>query len=274
MKANIIIISRWIGELGNNLEQIAASILWAKCVNGKSILNFPNFNNYEDFLNIENELFFNKEYDYEVKEFDLIDWVSNCYYTPILNYINKNYENLIIDNIANIFRENIKSMLKFNNLNNKFNIDKNVLTIHLRGGDILNGTHSLYQQANVSWQFYKNILETRQYKKIIICKEDKLNIFYEKILSFCLEENIQVDDEQRTICEDYCILMNSSNILVSGFSTFSLTASYMNEKLNNFYYPAIAPRDQSYKEKIRLKILDKTQCKLNIYDEKNSLVII
>lgn len=272
MPENKIIISRWIGEFGNNLEQIASSICFAKCICGITEIYFPNYSNYTDLLNLNYKLILSKEYDYSIKEFDLIDWITNCYYTPALNYVGCDYKNLIVNEMANIFKNNIKPMLNFNILKNKFDINENTLTIHLRGGDILNLTHPLYQQSNVSWEFYKKILERKKYKKVIICKQDNLNPFYKEILKFCLEKNIEVDDKDRSFSECYYILAHSFNILVSGFSTFSLTASYMNENLNNFYYPLLAPKDQSHKEKFRLKILKKTQCKLNLYNKENSLV--
>lgn len=272
MSENKIVISRWVGEFGNNLEQIASSICFAKCISGITEIYYPNYSNYSDFLNLNYKLILGKEYDFSIKEFDLVDWTTNCYYTPVLNYVDYDYKNLIVNEMANIFKKNIKPMLNFDILENNLDINENTLTIHLRGGDILNLTHPLYQQSNVSCEFYQKILESKKYKKVIICKQDTLNPFYKKILKFCLEKNIEVDDKNRSFSEDYYILAHSFNILVSGFSTFSLTASYMNENLNNFYYPLLAPEDQSHKEKIRLKILEKTKCKLNLYNKKNSLV--
>lgn len=259
---NKIYISGWSGRFGNNLEQIASSVLFAKCVDGTTEVSMPNSNNYSHLLSTENNFFIDKEYDYNVVEFFDIDWNTNCYYTPALNYINEDYKSLIIENASNIFRKYIRPILKFEDKNN--DISKDTLTIHLRGGDILDNTHSLYKQNFVNWEFYESVIQ--KYKNVIVCREDDKNPFYQRIVNFCLEKNIKIFNEKRDISEDYYILLNSYNILLSGFSTFSLTASYMNEKLNNFYYPKIVTDCQVHKENFRLKILSKTQCKMHFYD--------
>ena len=40
---NKIILSEWYGFFGNNLEQIAGAILFAKCSDGETQLVFPNY---------------------------------------------------------------------------------------------------------------------------------------------------------------------------------------------------------------------------------------
>ena len=260
---NKIKISKWVGRFGNNLEQIASCILLSKCIDGLTEIDVPTINNYNGFLNTNTKFIFNKEYEYSVKNFDLIDWTTNCYYTPALKYVDEEYKSLIVDKFLDIFRIHIRPLLL--TTSKKYNISKNTLTVHLRGGDVINSDSPLYQQRNLKWDFYENILENSSYTKLIICRDDDSNPLYKKIIDYCRCKDLELDNMKRNIAEDFFILMNSTNILNSGFSTFSFTSSYMNEKLNNFYYPLISSADQVHKEKIRLKILDKGKCNLNIF---------
>ena len=259
---NKIKISRWSGRFGNNLEQIASCILLSKCIDGLTEIDVPTTNNYSEFLNTNTNFIFNKEYDYSVKKFDLIDWTTNCYYTSAIKYVDEEYKSLIVDKFLDIFRTHIRPLLLIDSKKN--NISKDTLTIHLRGGDIISSNHPLYQQKNLKWNFFENIIENSSYNKIIICRDDDSNPLYKKIIDYCRREDIELDNMKRGIAEDFSILMNSTNIVNSGFSTFSITSAYMNENLNNFYYPSISSTDQVHKEKIRLKVLDKGQCNLTI----------
>ena len=259
---NNIKISKWVGRFGNNLEQIASCILLSKCIDGMTKIDIPIHNNYSKFLNTNTKFLFSKEYDYSVKKFDLIDWTTNCYYTPALRYVDEEYKSLIVDKFLDIFRLHIKPLLLTDSKKNNFS--KDTISIHLRGGDIINSNSLLYQQRNLKWDFCKNILENNNYTKLIVCRDDDSNPLYEKIIDYCKYEGIELDNVKRSMAEDFCILMNSTNILSTGFSTFSFTSAYMNENLNNFYYALIPSNNQAHKEKIRLKVLEKGQCNLKI----------
>jgi hypothetical protein len=267
---NKIFISRWIGQFGNNLEQIAASIVFAKCIDGNTKLDIPSQNLYENLLNTKKELYFDKEYVYDVKDFESIDWLTNSYYSPASLYVKDDYKDFLIDKILDVFRNEIKSMINIFHFEVVDSINEKTLTVHLRGGDIIRDVHPLYKQKIVPWEFYSNIIDSEKYDKVIICREDDLNPFYNKIVEHCKFKGMQIDDRKRNLIEDYYILLNSHNLLVSGFSTFSLTSSYINKKLKNFYYPMFSKEFES--EYMRLKVLDTTDCDLHLYDKNNSLV--
>lgn len=267
---NKIFISRWIGRFGNNLEQIAASIVLAKCIDGNTKLDIPSQNFYGNLLNTNKQLYFEKEYDYDVKDFDSIDWLTNCYYSPASLYVKDDYKDFLIDKILKVFRNEISSMINIFHFDVIDYINEKTLTVHLRGGDIIGSVHPLYKQKFVSWEFYRNIIDSGRYDKLIICREDNLNPFYGKIVEYCKFKGIEVDNRKRNLVEDYYILLNSYSVLVSGFSTFSLTSSYINKKLKNFYYPLLSKEFE--RECMRLKVLNLTDCDLHLYDKNNSLV--
>jgi hypothetical protein len=286
---NKIVLSEWYGFFGNNLEQIAGAILFAKCSDGETQLVFPNYKptlapkvslpgsgRYGDTLKIEwfknNSLYFNKKYDYNVKNFLSLVWNKNCYLTPASGHVNSDYENIVTNNLIEVYRKDIKPLILNSNISNvslfskklsKYKINENTLTIHLRGNDVIKIDHPLYQQKNVPWSYYKNILESNNYERIILCKDDSSNPNYNQIIDFCKSNNVEVYDNQRSLSEDFFILLNSYNILSSGYSSFSFTSGYMNDKLINFYYPI--SKSPSPKETIRLNCLETSQSKVYKY---------
>lgn len=285
---NKIVIPEWYGRFGNNLEQIGGAILFAKCSDGETQLVFPNGQfhlDLHDTLKIEwfknNSLHFDKKYDYNVKNFSSLIWKNNDYLASSSGYVNSDYENIVTNNLIEVFRKDIKPLILNTNISNislfskelsKYKINENTLTIHLRGSDIVKINHPLYQQKNVPWSYYKNILESNNYERIILCKDGSsilntkypdANPNYNHIIDFCKSNNIEIYDDKRSLSEDFFILLNSYNILSSGFSSFSFTSGYMNDKLINFYYPI--SKSPLPKETIRLNCLETSQVKVYKY---------
>lgn len=245
----------WYGYFGNNLQQLAGSIFYAKCCEGTTIINTRNQchdSNYELMNQIDPQLVVEKEFDIEVKTASPLHWGTNHYYGHIFEYIDySKYSKFLESNIIKVYRNEI-----YNIINKVFNFDmfskeqwdlENSLVIHLRSGDVIEeNPHPSYIQS--PWTYFKKILEKVNPKKVILCTGNQgtrvlnssqltLNPCYDKIISFCNEHGIEVDSQIRTQQEDVYILSHAKNIVVGGISSFSAICIYMNKENPSVYYP-------------------------------------
>lgn len=245
----------WYGYLGNNIQQLAGSIFYAKCCEGDTIINPRNhchISHYNLINQVDPQIIVEKEYDIDVKVAKSLYWNTNSYYNHILDYIEydkyyKFLENNIIKTYRNIIYEIISKSFNFSAINiDQWDLE-NSLVIHLRSGDIIGqNAHTYYIQS--PWTYFKKILEKVNPKKVILCTGNQeteildknkfsINPCYDKIVSFCNENGIIVDCKIRTQQEDVYILSNAKKIVVGGISSFSAVCIYMNKKNPSVYYP-------------------------------------
>ena len=224
---NTININQWYGLFGNNLMQLAGSIFYAKCCEGKTSIYLPKNN----FFNADSKIEVEKEFDYEVKIPTNLQWTSHNYYNSISNYINfDDYSKFLKKNIISVYKKEIYSIL-----DRSFNFDQykhldldDTLSIHFRSGDAIGQSpHPAYVQS--PWSYFEKILKKTNPKKVIICtgfgyQNTNINPCYNKIIEFCSKNNIEVDSRLKSLSEDVYILSHSKKVVIGGVSTFSLTS--------------------------------------------------
>lgn len=247
---NSINISHWYGLFGNNLMQLAGSIFYAKCCEGKTLIYLPKNN----FFNVDSKIEVEKEFDYEVKIPTNLQWTSHNYYNSISNYINfDDYSKFLKKNIISVYKKEIYSIL-----DRSFNFDQykhldldDTLSIHFRSGDAIGQSpHPAYVQS--PWSYFEKILKKTNPKKVIICTgfgyhNTNINPCYNKIIEFCSKNNIEVDSRLKSLSEDVYILSHSKKVVIGGVSTFSLTSCYINNNCSDIYYPSFFNVDDEFK---------------------------
>jgi hypothetical protein len=111
---------------------------------------------------------------------------------------------------------------------------KDVLVIHLRGGDALDEwAQDRWRPSPPEYDFYKDAIEKSNLYKIMIVttppENGKKHPLVDKIRT-----DYDADVQCGSIIEDYSILINCTNLILD-FSTFGYTAALMNTNLDQVF---------------------------------------
>jgi len=212
-----ITIDRWYGRLGNNIQQIALTILYAQQHGRRAIIpehpqikaiHFGNKKFWSDRLKNKNRFFFFTATEQEVIDVEL------------------SYE-YICENIQKVALTYITPHFKFK-IDEPF--DQDVLVIHLRGGDIFDPTgdiHPDYVQNPLS--YYQTLI--RHFKKtILVCEPGLKNPIIPR-----LKEHPSVILQSSTLEADFQTLLRAQNIATSGVGTFAIAAALCSRNLKNLF---------------------------------------
>lgn len=202
----MLIISSWVGRLGNNVLQIIKAIYYAQ-VHGHSRIEFPTHNMLETRSICLSEIPDSKE---PIRD---IFYHGNCHNpTPIV--------------MKKIFQQYISDIFRVKCLEGI--LGDNKIHFHIRGGDIFfTNPHPAYVQPPMS--YYTKIMEV--YDVTTLVCEDKQNP--------CISKLMELDDVEyvsETIIEDLSLLCNAKNVAV-GYSSFGFLVYLINARMENFYIP-------------------------------------
>lgn len=241
---NISIIS-WYGGFGNNLIQIANSIIYSKhfkknlYIPAHGLLNplkIDQLNSHNSIYSLKSTFFYNNFQDQDYKE----------YYQLQIN---------------NVFKNQVFDLIEFYR---KINLKDNELVIHLRPMvTVENKTykyieHKDYLQNPLS--YYLKLIE--QYDQTTIVTE---NLFSNPLLPVLSKyDNVKI--QSGTVAEDFNYLLNAKNLVLSTNSTFSITAALISKNLEKFYYSSLN-RDNMLVRAIQCN--EKYEITLSNYIEKN-----
>jgi hypothetical protein len=205
-------INQWYGRLGNNIQQISNAIFFCK----ENNINFhsPDHELIKSFQikfgidkNVCGRFFF---YDGLEKDF-------NC----DVEKLNKARREICLEYVANNFKFFIKEPL-----------DKDILVIHIRSGDIFSrNPHSLYVPNPLS--YYRDII--KNYETVLLVSEDLNNPIINELL-----KDKKVLFQTNSLVNDFSILLRAQNLVSSGVGTFSLAAALCSRNIENFYCSDIA----------------------------------
>ena len=222
-------IDNYFGRFGNNLQQIALGIMYAKLY--KKNFYLKNHELVHDFSIIHNQFsdIFNK-----------YKHASRFYYfesstqkpskiQPLDEPLNENDKDYYKDNFYNIFQKYIYPNLKFRK---EINIDKNTLVIHIRNGDIFEENYKNFYIQN-PLIYYLELIE--KFEKVIVVSSNQFNNPVMPILS----KHPKVEIQSSTITDDFNVLLSANNLATSGVGTFPIAAALSSKKLNNLYYSNI-----------------------------------
>ena len=214
----MLIINKWTGRLGNNIQQLVVCICFAKYF-GHNIIKFPNhkfFLGNSLTLNIEE-----KDNSNIYDDFFYIEKLNKKYGIPF-DFIN---QKLPLECLNKIFK--IKSNIKIN---------ENDLLIHIRSGDIFsNNPHSGFVPPNFS--FYKKIITLKKWNNIYLLAEDTKNPVINKLI-----QNFDVKIKLQSLEEDINMIIRSKNICF-GVGTFIPSLLLFNNHIENIYYPTYCHRN-------------------------------
>ena len=210
----VLIINDWVGKLTNNILQVIRAIHYA-ITKKHSVIIFKNNKNFKSNRIILNN---SKNNTNVFNTFFNIKIMGCTDPTPLLM---KEYFNNYIFNIMNFkFERKIESL-------------DNILHIHIRAGDIFQGSgaHSAYVQPPL--KYYKDIIESKDWKKIIVVYQDLGNPCVQALKNLKYKN---ISFESNSLEKDLNILLKA-NHLVLGFGTFGLLLYFLNYNLKNIYIP-------------------------------------
>lgn len=205
----MLVINKWYGRLGNNMLQILRAIYYAH-IHGHNLIKFPQHPLLEDVkINLTEENDSAKTISstfFYLKDFQMVDPEP---------YVLREY-----------FQKHVASIFKIK----PSKVDTSTLYFHIRGGDCFSHRpHELYVQPPL--QYYKQVIEKSNYKKIILVCEDSKNPCIEKLL---LLKDVTYTSNH--IEKDLTILASVSELGI-GFGTFGLLLYFMNPRLKKLYIP-------------------------------------
>jgi len=214
---NISIIS-WYGGFGNNLIQIANSIVYSKHFKKNLYIPIHGLLNPSkiDQLNSHNSI-------YSLK--------STFFYN---NFQDLSYKDYYQSQINNIFKTYVFDLIEFYK---EINLKDNELVIHLRPMiTVENKTYKYIEHKDYlqnPLNYYLKLIE--QYDHTTIVTE---NIFSNPLLPVLSEyDNVKI--QSGTVAEDFNYLLNAKNLVLSTNSTFSITAALISKNLEKFYYSSL-----------------------------------
>jgi hypothetical protein len=213
-----LIITNYLGRLGNNILQILRAIMVAKNIRHNKII-FPTNN----FL-LQNEIYINDSISITNKKeiYDTFFYLSKF---NVADVAPVEYKSIFNTYIKPIFL--VKLTKTEQRLNSNADIDE--LYIHIRSGDTFSSRpHNAYVPPPLAYYtsiipYYKHttVVTERDMKNPCIHELNKCNSVY--VTSNSLEKDIK-------------ILSNAYNLVI-GFGTFGFLIYLLNENIQNLYIP-------------------------------------
>lgn len=229
----MIVIDKWLGKftdsICNNLVQLVVCCCIAKEY-GHNVIKFPEHN--------DNHIIFTKnEIVLDQQKKDKSRIISGTYanfdeITSKRIKINDRTIRTCIEHSRTHIYPTLK--LKTYENNDMDNLD-DVLFIHIRSGDIFTTfIHNCYVQPPYS--FYKLIIDSKPWKKIVLLSEDDNNPCIGEI-----KKNYQITHYKEDIMGTMSIAVNAVNLVI-GFGTFGYMMAYLAKNLKHLYLPTYCDR--------------------------------
>ena len=241
---NISIIS-WYGGFGNNLIQIANSIIYSK--HFKKNLHIP-VHGLLNPLKID-----------QLNSHNSIYSIKSTFF--IIIFKTKTIRNIISYKLTKFLKNQVFDLIEFYR---EINLKDNELVIHLRPMvTVENKTYKYIEHKDYlqnPLNYYLKLIE--QYDQTTIVTE---NIFSNPLLPV-LSKYDSVKIQSGTVAEDFNYLLNAKNLVLSTNSTFSITAALMSKNLEKFYYSSLNRNNMLLRA---IQCIEKYEITLNNYIEKN-----
>ena len=209
-----LIINQWVGRLTNNILQIIRAIHYALKNRHNTIILKKNkyFKANKIILNNEGNI---------VKVFN-----------TFFNIKTMGCEDPSPLQMKEYFNTYIFKILNFNTERN-LNMNLEYLYIHIRSGDVFQGSgaHPAYIQPPL--KYYKDIIESKKWEKVIVVYQDFGNPCVQALKNLKYKNIIF---ESNSLEKDLNILSQANNLVI-GFGTFGLLLYFINDTLKNIYIP-------------------------------------
>ena len=211
-----MLIIKPFGRLGNNISQIMKTVSYALSFEIPEKINFILLKKYQPNI---------------LKNFpDYLFDGNNIHKTDTFWDYNIDYLK---------YKESISILIPFMNYQIYSDIDfEQTLIIHIRGGDTFQQNNPNFWK-HVPFYIYKDIIDSSNYKKIILLGEDYKNPTIQKLLTTYSNCSIVFKDAH----EDFKIIMNAIHFVDSN-SSFSSSALIFNNNIKTLYS---SPQLHNYK---------------------------
>lgn len=236
-----LIINKWKGRLGNNIQQIVNAIKVGLMYNYNIIIpEHSFFTSTKLIINKKTRNLMNND-KYLIKEKNSL---NNFFLVNRIQLKNHPFDKNKFSKIKN---DEIKKIIfKYFKLNidNYLPLANNVLVIYIRSGDIFkNKENPNPKYISAPFYFYDYIIKTykNKYQEFYLISEDKLNPVIQKLLntySFILHKN-------RSLEKDITKVIRSHD-LVSCYGTFIPGLLFVKNNIKNIYIPDFID-DELYK---------------------------
>ena len=232
-------IRKWYERLGNNLVQL------------RNVLHIALENNYN--VKLPHHPFLNKTFIKFIDNSDnkiVIDkddffFVSRLKNKSYLDWEKKETFKKNFSKVKEIIESLFKIQIKINN-----NSNENVLHIHIRSGDLFSKKipHDKYICPPLS--FYKNIIDSKNWEKIILICEDHRNPCMRSLLKMYKNK---IKFKKQSLEQDIKLILEAENI-VFGMGSFVPTLLWLSKNVKKIFFPSNAHKH--YIEKDYLDFLE------------------
>lgn len=232
-----VTIDKWFGRLGNNIQQVSNAIYFCK----KNKMNFvsPKHNMFDQIrINFGNDSYYSSRFFF--------------FNGPEKDFFCKQKE--LRENRKKIINEFVVPKIRLK----KIDLKEDVLVIHIRSGDIFNGSpHNQYVQNPL--HFYERI--AKNYSNVILVTQDMLNPVTKELI-----KNKKIKLQIGSTMEDFSTLAAATNLVSSGVGTFSVAAALCSSRLKNFYCTDLYLKEHMNFEDLKAdKKINVSLTKLNDY---------
>ena len=238
-------ITRWEGRLGNNISQLFNAIqisLYYACN-----ISIPNHNLFDTSLIsrlVTNSIDSEKFVDINLQKQLSGNELKGDFYFDLYKYDKRVFEYNIQQTVL-ILKESFKIRQ-----DKTCDLGENHVVLHIRGGDIFSkNPHGDY--INPPIYYFKTILDSNNYKRIILISEDRLNPTVGELLK--LYPNIEF--KIQSLEEDIKLLLASKNVIMS-FGTFVPRLLTLSNRIEKMYKPSYAGKTFT-EEQLGINLLTK-----------------
>ena len=238
-------ITRWEGRLGNNISQLFNAIqisLYYACN-----ISIPNHNLFDTSLIsrlVTNSFDSEKFVDINLQKQLSGNELKGDFYFDLYKYDKRVFEYNIQQTVL-ILKESFKIRQ-----DKTCDLGENHVVLHIRGGDIFSkNPHGDY--INPPIYYFKTILDSNNYKRIILISEDRLNPTVGELLK--LYPNIEF--KIQSLEEDIKLLLASKNVIMS-FGTFVPRLLTLSNRIEKMYKPSYAGKTFT-EEQLGINLLTK-----------------
>ena len=199
----MIVLTAWVGRLGNHATQLGNIIDIA--LRDKHNISFRGKAANNPFFDLQVIQSYFSKYDND----DVINSTGEGMHFLLKGKLGKIYPKEISQEHIEERIAILRSAWKYTNLDAVVKLHDNDLVIHIRSGDIFHHPHPGYVPPALA--YYTNIIDKREYRKIIIVCEDRVNPVVNKLLS--LYKNAV--HTKNTLKKDIDILLGAVNVVQS-----------------------------------------------------------
>ena len=196
-----------LGRFGNGVQQFVHARAFASAVGAKSVLFYPNAHMASDYLGKRGQPSLTP----------LLGPLRGQADTPVTVWRSDFFESGASVHIFNSqscdeIREELRGM--YRHLLSDVEGDDDTLTIHLRSGDVFGeNPHPDYGQPPLS--FYEEIIDSREWKKVLLIAEDTLNPCHQPILTYARDRQCEVKTTGHELAEATQAICESKHLIAS-----------------------------------------------------------